>query len=266
MRGFYSPILAAIWCFGAAIPAAAAPVIPDCAGRVEITGAKIVRVERNGALILSDGRAVLLEGVRLPLERDGDRPALADNALSQVRALAMAGPLTLTATAPKEDRYDRVRVQAFRGNGVSGTSWLQMELLKRGLARVEIAPDRNECAPDFYEAEAAARAAHAGLWAFPAYAVRSPDGVKQDIGTFQIVDGRITASARRDGQWVLTFDRGDGLVVTVAADDARKFRDLDPPMEGLAGQHVRVRGMVQSMEGRPAIALSNPSQIELLDK
>ena len=42
-----------------------------------------------------------------------------------------------------------------------------MALLERGLARVEIAPDREECAPDFYEAEARARGASLGLWALP---------------------------------------------------------------------------------------------------
>ena len=39
---------------------------PDCAGPTEISAATIVRVEKNGALILRDGRAAHLEGVRLP--------------------------------------------------------------------------------------------------------------------------------------------------------------------------------------------------------
>jgi endonuclease YncB( thermonuclease family) len=252
MRKLYSQILAAICWLTAAVPVRAA-IIPDCAGEVEIGHATVIRIERNGALILSDGRAVLLEGIRLPLEHGG---ALADQALAQLRSLAMAGPLTLTATRPKEDRYDRVRVQAF------GTGWLQMEMLKRGLARVQIAPDRNECAPDFYETEAVARTAHAGLWASPAYAVRAPETLRADIGTFQIAEGRISGVSRRDGRLFLNF--GLGFAAMVGPDDVKKFRDLDPPVEEWTGQLVRLRGTVEDNKGRPEIELSNPAQIEIL--
>jgi hypothetical protein len=133
------PIISLIFLTFCAVSPALAMTPPDCAGGVEIAGAKIVRVEKNGALILNDGRAAMLEGIRLPLN-DGGPAALADDALGELRALATAQPLTLTAIPPKEDRYDRVRVQAF------GDLWLQTELLRRGLARVAISPDRAECA------------------------------------------------------------------------------------------------------------------------
>ena len=50
-------MILAVW------PAHAAS-IPVCAGPTEIARARIVRVEQNGALILSDGRALLLEAAR----------------------------------------------------------------------------------------------------------------------------------------------------------------------------------------------------------
>src|ERR1700743_940000 len=103
-------IFAITWILSCGSALAVAP--NDCAGPVEIAHAKIVRVEKNGALILNDGRAVMLEGIRLPLA-DGGPASLPEDALQALRELALAAPLTLTATAPKEDRYDRVRVQAF---------------------------------------------------------------------------------------------------------------------------------------------------------
>src|SRR5438067_2432101 len=78
---------------------ALALVIPDCAGSTEIAPATIKRVERNGALILDNGRAVLLEGIRLA---DG---RLSGPALERLRALTIGRPLTLTAVQPKQDRY-----------------------------------------------------------------------------------------------------------------------------------------------------------------
>ena len=254
----YSAILAGICCFGAAFPADAAG-LPDCAGPVEIHQARVVRVEKNGVLVLSDGRAVLLEGIRLPL----DGP-LADAALDQLRDLAMAGPLTLTAIRPKEDRYDRIRVQAFGAQ--NDTPWLQMTMLERGLAEVSIAPDRDECSPDLYETEQVARTAHAGLWALPAYAVRTPQTVKAETGRFAIVEGRIAQVERRGGRVFLDFATDDrrGFAATVAPEDAKPFRDMDPSLGELAGRRVRLRGVVEDYNGRPEIALSNPAQIEML--
>jgi hypothetical protein len=233
---------------------------PGCAGGVEIGGAKIVRVEKNGALILNDGRAAMLEGIRLPLN-DGGPAALADDALSALRALAMAQPLMLTAVPPKEDRYGRVRVQAF------GDVWLQTELLRRGLARVAIAPDRAECAADLYKAEKEARADGQGLWAFPAFALRNPASITvSDEGKFVIVEGKVANAAIHDERVFLDFsaDYSRGLSATVAPDDHANFRHTDPPPENLTGHMVRLRGMVEDFNGRPEIGLSNPAQIEFL--
>ena len=76
--------------------------------------------------------------------------------------------LTLAQTAPSPSPPRRPSKTATTGCGrrAFGSVWLQVALLEQGLARVAIAPDRNECAPDFYEAEAARpRQAGAGIWA-----------------------------------------------------------------------------------------------------
>jgi micrococcal nuclease len=256
----YAAILAAIWLPSGAI--AAPHFIPDCAGGVEIAHAHVVRVEKNGALILEDGRAVMLEGIRLP-GADGAPAELSDRALAALREMALAGPVTFTAVPPKEDRYDRVRAQAF------GDAWFQAALLEKGLARVAISPDRNECAPDLYEAEQDARAKHAGLWASAANAPRAPEAMPQAMkgasNGFQIVDGWVTRVGKSDGRVFIDFG-SDGRQVfsaVIEAEDRRAFRGFD--LDGLEAHHIRIRGMVQDQRGRPQIELSNPSQIEVLN-
>ena len=238
-----------------------AAVLPECAGPVEIASAQIERVEKNGVLILRDGRAAHLEGVRLPAgARDHAPQFIADQALAALSDFTVGHRLNLAALPPKEDRYDRVRSQIF-----DGRSWIQLELLKRGLARVSIAPDRIECASEFYSAEAQARAAHAGLWSSSAYAIRSTGHLAGDLGTFQIVEGRVLSATVRDGQAWLYFDTGPGghFAATITSEDLRTYRLMGVDPRGYAGRLLRVRGVVQNLGGL-AIAIANPIQVEVI--
>lgn len=301
MRRTYSDALIYAAILAAMCPPAAAYAapIPDCAGPVTIARAHVVRVEKNGVLVLGDGRAVSLEGIRLP-EQDRQR----DQALAVLRDMAAEGPVTFTAIPPKEDRYDRIRAQAFAAAG-----WLQEALLAKGLARVAIAPDRNECAPDLYEAETHARDRRTGLWAVSANAprraedlpapsaarevsppvapspqreaLRPPSAVREDAarpimprrmeveaapeGSFQLVEGWVTRVASAGGRTFIDFGSNgrQSFSAIIQPDDRRAFRDFD--LDGLEAHKIRVRGIVQDYRGRPEIALSNPAQIEVLN-
>ena len=252
MRFILTIIWAAIWLPLDAHAAGGERFIPDCAGRVAIAHAHVAGVERGGALTLSDGRAVMLEGIRLPPEQ-----ALQDRALTALRAMALPGSVSFTTNQPQNDRHGRLRVQGF------GALWLQAALLEQGLARVAIAPDRTECFPDLYEAEARARARHAGLWALVAYRVRAPSELKDAVGSFQLVEGKVSNIGRADGRIFIDFGGRQTVSAVIAADDHRAFRDFD--LDGLPGHRIRIRGIVQDYRGRPEILLSSPAQIEVLD-
>lgn len=254
------------WVMAVAALAAAVPLraqaAPGCAGEIEISNAHIMRVERNDVLVMTDGRALHLEGIRLPNAAQDHAPqAITDKAFAELESLAEGGALTARAVYPKEDRYDRVRAQVFTADG----TWLQMELLKKGLARVEISPDRGECNRDLYAAEAEARQAKLGLWADPAYASRAPDKLAGDAGTFQIVVGRVQTTAANDGRVFLNFgaDWRHDFTVMISSDDMKTFKKMGVDPLNYEGKLVRVRGIVQMQNG-PLIAVGNPKQIELL--
>jgi micrococcal nuclease len=239
-----------------------AQAAPGCAGEVEIRDAHIMRVERNGVLVMTDGRALHLEGIRLPNAAQDHAPqAITDKAFSELEGLAKGQELMAHAVYPKEDRYDRVRAQIFTADG----RWLQAELLKKGLARVEISPDRGECNRDLYAAEAEARQAKLGLWADPAYALRNPEQLATDAGTFQVVVGRVQTTSANDGRIYLNFgaDWRRDFTVMIAADDVKVFKSMGVDPLNYEGKLVRVRGIVQMQNG-PLIAVGNPKQIELL--
>ncbi len=255
-------IVAPVLLLLAAVPADAAELRPSCAGPIEIAGGQLLRVERNGAVILADGRAIHLEGIRLAAGAADRAPqAFADQAISAILALTRQGPLTLAAVPPKEDRYDRVRGQLFAGDG----TWVQLALLRKGLARVALSPDRTECFTELYEAEAQARAAHAGLWAVPAYAVRTPDSIGRDTGTFQVVEGTVRNAELKSGRIYLNFgaDWRTDFTVTIDPEDMPNFRQLGVDPRTYAGQTLRVRGLVQSLNG-PEIEIANPQSVEVM--
>jgi endonuclease YncB( thermonuclease family) len=256
----YGAILAAICLLPDTCAAASTEdghFIPDCAGTVVIAHTRLARVDDDGALILADGRSLRLEGVRLPLADN----AASGQALAALRDLALSGPVRFTTAAPQKDRYGRMRVQGF------GKLWLQAALLEQGWARVQIAPDRSECAPDLYEAEARARDRHAGIWALPAYAVRAPQTLKGTTGTFQLMEGQVSNIGHADGRTFIDFgapsDNRRLFSAVIGSESRRAFRDFD--FDELSGHRVRIRGIVQDYRGRPEIVLSNPAQIEMLN-
>ena len=233
----------------------------NCAGPIEIHGAHFLRLDMNSALVLSGGRVVHLEGIRLPAGKLERAPqSFADESRAAVTALVKSTPLTLRSLPPKIDRHGRLRAQAFVGD-----QWIQAFLLSRGLARASIAPDRTDCASELFAAEAQGRIAKRGLWAAPAYAVRDPLNVRRDIGTFQVVEGKVLNASVKNGRAYLNFgaDWRRDFTATVDPVDMPNFRALGVDPRSYAGQTIRVRGWVEWHNG-PEIEVANPQGIEVL--
>ena len=247
------------------IAGAEAAPLPACAGGIEAAGVQVMRVEKNGALILVDGRAIHPEGILLPEgARDHAPEYFSGQALNAMSTLTHGRGVTLTAVPPKEDRYGRLRAQIFAPDN-GDESWLQAAMLSRGQARVFIAPDRTECANELLAAEAGARAAHYGIWSHTAYAVRTPDTLGRDLGTFQIVEGKVLSATLKDGRAYLDFgpDWKTDFTVTISPDDMKNFHSIGVDPRDYAGKTVRVRGFVERLDG-PEIEVAVPQDIEVV--
>lgn len=248
----------------ALLPAQAAS-FDVCVAPTQVLSGRVARVEVNGALILDDGRAVMPEGIRLPKSaEDHASDTMAHQAIGVLSNLVRDRTITMGLRQPAEDRYARLRAQVLSDSGEQ--PWLQIALLKQGFARVAPMPARGECTDKFYAAEAEARAARGGLWALPAYAVRTADHVPpSDGGTFQIVQGRVLTADLKEGRAYLDFglDWKTDFTVTIAPDDMPAFRTANVDPRGFAGKMVRVRGIVDQRSG-PEIEVATPLAIEVL--
>jgi len=239
-----------------AVSSAAAAALPVCAGPVAPLGFDVLRVDTNGVLTLKGGRTAVLEGLRLPKgNEDG-----AQQTRQALSGMVAGAHVTLGVSVPKEDRHGRWRAQV----SVNG-EWVQETLLRLGLARVALLPSHPQCAREMYAAEAAARAAKRGLWAGSTYAVRSPDDLAHDRGTFQIVQGRVIRAAVKQGRAYLNFsnDWKHDFTVTISPQDLKTFRKAKVDPRDYAGKTVRVRGMIDWYRG-PEVELMGPESVEVL--
>lgn len=207
-------------------------------------------------------RLVGIQAPKLPLgRRNFPTWPLAPQAKTALEALALNKTLTLYYGESRKDRHGRILAHLIDGNG----AWIQGAMLRDGMARVYTFPDNRAVADLMYAEERAARAAKAGIWRHSFYRVRAPDEANKDIGTFQLVEGRILDAARVKGRVYLNFgaDWRTDFTVAIGPPAMKTFRaaGLDPL--ALKGAAVRVRGWLKRENG-PMIELSHPEPLEIL--
>ena len=167
----------------------------------------------------------------------------------------------------QRDRYDRAIAQAYLA-GAGEDVWVQAAMVSAGLARVLSHPGNRGAALSLLTLEAEARAGGVGLWADPAFQVRDtdPDRLAQDIGTVQLVEGRVLEVTRlRSGRTYVNFglDYRTDFTVLIEADDEAAFEAADQTLADLAGQRIRVRGWLEAENG-PMMRIDHPERIEWL--
>ena len=219
-------------------------------------------VSDGDTFLTMDGAEVDLDGVLAP--GSGGEQANAAQAAEAQAALSDAlkqGAISLAFAGQEKDRYGRLKAQVF-----AGSEWVQGALLRAGLVRStpELAGDA--CARELLAAEAIAREARRGHWGDGLFDVLSPDQLANRTGTFQIVEGRVQATANRRGRIYLNFgsDWRSDFTVTVSPEDNKRFRASHVNLRKLEGKRVRVRGWLESYYG-PEMEIARLGAIENLE-
>jgi micrococcal nuclease len=240
--------------------------IPLPPGLKAAGSAVAVEVIDGDTVVLDTGREVRLVGLqapKLPLGRKGFRKwPLADESKAALERLTLRRRLTLNHGGREVDRHRRLL--AHLAEAETG-QWIQGTMLSLGMARVYTFKDNRSAVADMLALERAARAAKRGIWGHRYYAVRTPETVKRDIGSFQIVEGTVFSVAERKNTTFLNFDRNwrEDFTVVIRGRDRRAFETAGVKLKALEGRRIRVRGWVKSWNG-PSIDATHPEQVELL--
>lgn len=228
--------------------------------------ATVVEVIDGDTVLLDDGWQVRLVGIqapKLPLGRKNfEKWPLADESGSVLAAMVLDRPVNLAYGGQRIDRHGRRLAHLFLADG----TWVQGELLLRGMARVYSFPDNRAIVAEMLLAEATARRVGAGIWGNEWYAVRAPDSLQRDIGSFQLIEGRVVEAADVRGTIYLNFgaDWRSDFTVRISRRARKSFDAAGFDPLALAGRLVRVRGWLDDYNG-PMIEATHPEQIEVLD-
>ena len=126
---------------------------------------------------------------RLPLGKKGFKQwPLTPDSKYALEALMLDKMVTLYFGGSRMDRHVRQLGHLFLADG----SWVQGQMLKRGMARVNTFPDNRAIAADMYALERQTRNANMGFLAHPFYSLKAaaPNALQRLIDTFQLIKGR----------------------------------------------------------------------------
>ena len=258
-----APVLAGALIFGMAQESSkAASRSVAKAAECPAAGARVVQFARaldGEGFVTSEGEEVRLSGI-LALA-SGDERASAPAAARDALAKALRDrTVTLAPAEPSHDRYGRTIAQVF-----ADQTWVQAALLSAG--EVRAAPDAASapCVKALLLAEAHARQSGKGQWR-AGFRVRDPDDIRNRVGSFQIVEGKVITASVTRGRAFINFgmDYRSDFTVTVEPDDMRIFRQARFDINALAGKRIRVRGWVEFYNG-PEITITTPAAIEVLE-
>ena len=244
---------------------AAEITVPDGLARDGAPGV-VVEIVDGDTVKLRDGREVRLVGLqapKLPLGRRGFKTwPLAGEAKQALSRLTLQQTVTLHFGGRRMDRHGRVLAHLAGTDG----SWVQGRMLSLGMARVYSFRDNRAAVRAMLELESRARRERRGIWRHPYYRVRRDTDAGRDIGSFQLVEGRVRAIATVRDRTYLNFgaDWRRDFTVTVRNRHRRLFDAAGLSLGSLEGRRIRVRGWLDSRNG-PMIEATHPEQIEILD-
>jgi micrococcal nuclease len=167
----------------------------------------------------------------------------------------------------RRDRYSRALAQLYL---IGETDvWLQADLISRGRARVLSYHDNNLATAELLQLENQARNSGLGMWGDQRFAIRDthPDGLAQDLGSIQIVTGRVLdVTVLQDGPVYINFgiDYRTDFTIRVEASHLERFISSDMDLEALQGRRIRVRGWLYEQNG-PMMRIDHPARIEILE-
>jgi hypothetical protein len=216
-------------------------------------------VTEQGEIVLDTGRFVRLQGLRLP-EDSGLREA----AVAWLRR-QIGRPVGLASAIPP-DRWGRLPARPVLADSPTCLD-LAHGLLEAGLALVDPGLDEGSVR-DLMALESTARERGLGLWAddrYKALPVGQVDRLRERIGHFALVEGRVRGIGERQQRTYLNFglDWSSDFTIIIPKRSWNALAARGVTAATLKGRRIQARGILEEWQG-PALTLTAPEMIEVL--
>ena len=227
---------------------------------------QVVAVDDWLDITLADGRLVRLGGLDLPEPERGD-PATARAARDFLAHRFVGRGAELDLLANGTDRWERTLadLSSPEASGDSADT-AASALLRAGYARVRPEFETRSCAAARLALEDQARRAGIGIWRDPEYAVIpsfETAVLHRRDGQFVVIQGRVRRVGFGRSRLYLDLVPHDGPTIVIARKLEKAFADAGRPVEALAGQTIRARGVLDDRFG-PRLEVGEPAMIEVL--
>lgn len=218
----------------------------------------VAKVYDGDTLLLSDGRKVRFLGINTP--EIARRQKLAESGGEQAKAWLKQAiehkPVTLEFDAEKQDKYQRTLAYLFSEDNLH----LNVELVKRGLATVNIFPPNLKYVAALADAQQHAERQGLGIWADAAYAPQLYSSIDiDDYRGWRRVTGEIKSVKNSRKYSYLNFS--DRFALQIPNQSLSLFPDLMTYM----GKRLEVRGWISQSRQGFVMRLRHPLDIKVLN-
>ena len=190
----------------------------------------------------------------------GPRATFLPVALSEAKRNSISLPTAPTVGTARWPTSRLLKPQAIRPGRCASA------LLRAGYARVRPEFETRSCAAERLALEDRARRAALGMWRDPEYAViQSFDmaTLRRRDGQFVVIEGRVRRVGFGRSRLYLDLAPYDGPTIVVARKLETAFAKAGRPLDTLAGQTIRARGVLDARFG-PRLEVGEPAMIEIL--
>lgn len=220
-----------------------------------VTSYHVVKKVFDGdTVLLDDGQKVRFLSINTPEVAGRNRIAEAggEEAKTWLMQRLTSKKVKLEFDVERKDKYGRTLAYVFSDDGQQ----VNLELVRRGLAAVNIYPPNLKYVDMLLSAQREAQVAGLGIWKNPAYAPLHVESLDNDYKGWKRVRGRIRGVKKTAKYRYLQFS--DRMAVRIE----KKSLGLFPDLSAYIGQSVEVRGWLFKQKHRLVLPVLHPAQIE----
>ncbi len=216
----------------------------------------VKKIVDGDTIVLENGTKVRLLGINTPEIAKRDKIAEAGGVAAKkwlIEKLTKT-KVKLRYDIEKKDAYDRTLAYVLTDKGEN----INVELVKNGLAAMNIYPPNLKYLKPLWKAQQQARAKKRGIWGLKAYKAKKVSQFDASIHRgWQRIRGKIQRLKRARKYDYLYLS--PTFSIKIAKNSQHLFKNLDD----YVGKHVEVHGWVRKNKQKYTLLVRHPSAIEL---